>query len=432
VSATATTTVRSAVTTSALGKAAEMVTLVLLATVVPRVLGPAAYGRFAVPLTIVTLGSLALTLGGPTLMARFVPAAPPEDRVALARSLGTRLARGRALQLAVIAAGVLVLVLVAPEDFPPVVSTLVLAALAVNVGTSIALQVTLGLGQAGPWSVRWPLQNAVLVVAVLALHPLDGSTAEVAAILLSGLSGAVLATVAVTPVLRLPAEPMPVPPGAIRFGVLQAAGAALVQFAQRGGVVAVALLGGTDTEAGYAALAIGIALGATYAILQAFTVALPHLSDASVDIEASEVRYRRMAAILLAVVLPGALLGVLALDAVVPIVFGDRFDGAADAFGPALAVVVLAPLSALLVQVSALRLRAGASLTGGIAAASAFVVVAVVAVPAWAAVGATTATLAGAVAGAVATLAVLPRAAGRLPLTSFVGAAAVVTLSAVV
>ena len=31
------------------GKAAELVTLALLATVVPRVLGPDEYGRFAVP-----------------------------------------------------------------------------------------------------------------------------------------------------------------------------------------------------------------------------------------------------------------------------------------------------------------------------------------------------------------------------------------------
>ena len=60
-----------------MGKAAEAVTLVLLATVVPRLLGPADYGRLSVVLTLVAVGSVALTLGGATLLSRYVPAAPP-------------------------------------------------------------------------------------------------------------------------------------------------------------------------------------------------------------------------------------------------------------------------------------------------------------------------------------------------------------------
>ncbi|MGH3834213.1 MAG: hypothetical protein ACRDSF_00695, partial [Pseudonocardiaceae bacterium] len=56
------------------GKAAEAATLLLLATVVPRALGPADYGRFAVALTVVAIGSVAMTLGGATLLARYVPA----------------------------------------------------------------------------------------------------------------------------------------------------------------------------------------------------------------------------------------------------------------------------------------------------------------------------------------------------------------------
>ena len=76
--------VRVAVGLSMAGKAAELVTLLVLATVVPRVLGPSDYGRFALPLTVVTVGTLALTLGGPTTVARFVPVAPPEQRVARA------------------------------------------------------------------------------------------------------------------------------------------------------------------------------------------------------------------------------------------------------------------------------------------------------------------------------------------------------------
>src|SRR5688572_28407776 len=109
---------RASVLGSMAGKTAEMVTLVLLATVVPRALGPEDYGRFSVPLTIVTLGSLALTLDGPIDMARFVPAAPERDRLALARSLGLRLARGRATQLAVIAVAAAGLAVARPETFP--------------------------------------------------------------------------------------------------------------------------------------------------------------------------------------------------------------------------------------------------------------------------------------------------------------------------
>ena len=265
---------RAAVAASVAGKTAEMVTLVLLATVVPRALGPAAYGRFAVPLTIVTLGSLAITLGGPTLMARFVPAAPVDERVALARAIGARLARGRAVQLAAIAAATAVAVIAAPGQFPPLDVALVLAALALNVGTTLALQVTLGLGRAGPWSLRYPLQNAVLIVAVLVLEPVAGDTGAIAAILISAVVGFTFAGVVVAPTLRGVVPPVEVPPGAIRFGAFQAAGAAFVQFSQRAGVLAVAVLAGSAAETGYTALAVGITLGATYAILQAFTVSL--------------------------------------------------------------------------------------------------------------------------------------------------------------
>ena len=50
------------------------------------------------------------------------------------------------------------------------------------------------------------------------------------------------------------------------------------QIVHRGGVVLVAVLAGASAEAGYTALATGLGLGVTYAVLQAFTVALPHLA----------------------------------------------------------------------------------------------------------------------------------------------------------
>ena len=51
------------VAASLAGKAAEMMTLLLLATVVPRTLGPADYGRVPLPLTGVSPGPPALPLG---------------------------------------------------------------------------------------------------------------------------------------------------------------------------------------------------------------------------------------------------------------------------------------------------------------------------------------------------------------------------------
>lgn len=391
--------VRLAVVTSLAGKAAELVTLLLLATVVPRALGPSAYGRFAVPLTVVTLGSLALTLGGHTVMARYVPAVAPEDRVALARRLGARLARGRGVQLLVLGAVWAVVVVGTPDRFPPVTSTMVYLALALSVGVTLALQITLGLGRAGPWSLRYPLQNAVLVIGVLVLHPWAGYEGSVLAILISVVAAAVFAAAAVLPILRLPVGPVALPEGAIRFGVLSAAGAALVQVAQRGSVLAVAVLAGSTRETGYAALATGIALGITYAVVQAYTVALPHLAareagtvDGAAGGEAVLVRLTRLLAL---VTVAGAVPAALLLDDLVPVVFGTDYTGAVAAFGPALAVVVLAPVHALLLQGAALRLLPEASLAGGMALAAGFVVTAVLAVPVLGAAGGTLAVLVG-------------------------------------
>jgi O-antigen/teichoic acid export membrane protein len=417
---------RSSIAASLVGKAAEMVTLVLLATVVPRALGPTDYGHFAVPLTVVTLGSLAMTLGGPTLMARFVPAAAPAERAALARTLGARLARGRAAQLAAVAALALAGVAWDPDRFPPSTTAVVVVALALNVATSLALQVGLGLGRAGAWSARFPLQNATLVAAVLALYPAFGTAGANAALVLSTLPAAALAAVVVAPIARAELPRVAVPSGAVRFGALQAGAAALVQAAQRGGVVAVAVLAGSPRETGYAALATGIALGATYAVLQTFTVALPHLTHGA----DGEVTLRRLAGGLLAAIVPAALVGAAVLDAVVPAVFGERFAGANTAVAIALAVVVFAPLYALGVQAAALRLRPEAALASGVATALGFVVAALVLVPQWGAAGATGAAFAGACAGTAASVRLLPGAAGgRVAAASYVGAAAVLAVA---
>ncbi|MFP3899684.1 MAG: hypothetical protein ACLFXM_02435 [Acidimicrobiia bacterium] len=422
---------RHSVTTSLVGKATELVTLVLLATVVPRVLGPERFGRFALPLTIVTLGSLALTLGGPTLMARYVPAAPAGERVALARALCVRLAQGRAGQLAVIAAATAAAAVAVPERVSPLDAALVVTALILNVAATLALQTTLGLGGTALWSFRYPVQNTVLIATVLVLEPALGHRGGLVAILLAGLVAAGIGAAAVRPVLGPGHPEVAIPAGAIRFGALHAAGAALVQATHRGVVVAVAVLAAGSVETGYAALAVGIALSVTHAVLQAFTVSLPHLaagraSGTRVGASPAEATLRRLAGALLALLVPATVTIAALLDRLVPTALGPGYQGAEAALVPALAVVVLAPLGALVVQAAALRLRPEVPLASGMACVLTFLVLASLLVPVWGAAGGTAATLAGTAAGALLGIRRLPGAAGwRVTTASFVGTAAV-------
>jgi O-antigen/teichoic acid export membrane protein len=424
---------RRPVVAGVVGKAAEAATLVALATLVPRLLGPADYGRFSVLLTLVALGSLALVPGGSTLAARYVPAAPAGERRALARALTLRAARARAAPFALLA--VAAVALVALGRVPPVEAACVLVALALNVAATLALQADLGLGRAGVWAARYPVQNAVLVAAVLALHAGAGREGAAAAVVVAGAAGLALAAVATASLwAAVPPVPCALPPGATRFGLVQGAAGVLTQVVQRGAVLAVALLAAeretgfaTEREAGFAAVATGAALAATYAVAQVFTVALPALTARHAAGTADpEAALRRMAGTLLAVVLPVAALGAAAVDAVLPVVLGPAYADAGAAFAPALAAVVLAPLAALAAAAAALRLRPEATLAGAAAGAAVFAAAALLAVPRWGAAGATAAALAGTATSAAVATARLPGAAGwRLAAVSLGGAAAV-------
>jgi O-antigen/teichoic acid export membrane protein len=80
---------------------------------------------------------------------------------------------------------------------------------------------------------------------------------------------------------------------------------------------------------------------------------------------------------------------------VVPVVFGEQFEGAETAMVIALAMLPLAPLTAITTQTAALRLRPGLRVCATGAGVSAFAVTAVLAVPHWEAAGGTTALLTG-------------------------------------
>lgn len=446
---------RGPVALSVAGKVAEAVTLLALAVIVPRVLGPADFGQFAVALTVVTLASVAMMLGGPTLMARYVPAAAPGERVALARALSTRLAIGRIAQLAALGVTAAVLVAVDPSAFPAGLTALVVLSLVLSVAATLLLQAGLGLGRTGAWSARYPLQNAVLVAGVAVLYPIAGVPGAVAAIAVSCAAALALGAACVGPLLRGGGAPVALPRGAMRFAVLQAAGGALVQVAHRGGVVAVALLAGSAVQTGHAALALGVALAATYAVAQVFTVSLPGLAKRAGEEreglvspspgsrpalvspddsrtgrpgrgDGGEAALRRLAGVALAVLLPAALGGALALEDAVPAVFGDGYVGAIEAFAPALAMVVLAPVNALALQAAALRLRPEATLGSAVAGVAAFLATAILLVPPLGATGGAAAALAGAVAATLASIRLLPGAVGAGVGTASLGGAAVV------
>lgn len=422
------------------GKAAEAGTLVLLAMLVPRLLGPVDYGHLTIVLTVVLTGTTALALGGTPMLSRFVPAAPPAQRLALARALGLRLAASRLGQLAVLAVVAVVLATIRPAAFPPLFTALTVVALGANVLATVALQVGLGLGRTVLWNLRWPLQNGVLVALVLLLYPLLGRTGAVLAVALSGGCALAVGAVAARGVLAARGPAPSLPSGALRFARSQGAGWVLLQLAQRGGVLAVALLAGDAVETGYAGLAIGVASAGTYAVLQLFVVSLPFLSldadvggsdAADVRMAHAEARLRRLAGLVLTVLLPGLLVGAAVLEDAVVLVFGVRYAAAAPVFAPMLALVVLAPVSALLLQVAALRVRADATLAGASVGAAVFALVAVLAVPGHGALGGAVATLSGAVATTVVMARQLPGAAGcRLGLVSAGGAAAALVLVA--
>ena len=422
--------IRTPVAGSLIGKAAEFGALALLVTIVPRVLGPEDYGAFALALSIVLIASSSLGLGGPALMARYVPTAAPSDRPALARAMALRVAQGRFLVTFVIAVVAVVLTWIDPGRFPAFETAVVVVALVLDVTATLLLQVGLGLGMTWAWNLRWALQNTVLLAGTVLVVALAGTAAAVAGVAIASGSACVLALLVVGPVLARAPAGAPIPPGAVRFGILQGASAVLVLVIHRGGVVAVALLGASSAETGYVALAIGIALAATYTVSQAFSSDLPGLAGlAQRDPAHAEERARRLAWTVLLVALP-LLLGITPLLVrLVPRVFGADFDGAEESVGVALAAVPLAPLVALGAQVVSLRLRPGLRVHSSAWGAGVFAVVALAAVPSWEATGGALAFLAGTLASALVIAAALRDAIPvRLVAVSLGGTACVLAL----
>jgi O-antigen/teichoic acid export membrane protein len=404
---------RSPVATGVVAKCVEAATLVALVAIVPRVLGPADFGVFALALSLVTIGSAAVSVGASPMLARFVPAAEASQRRAVAKTLGARLARRRALSTGLVVLAAVGLAATFPETFPPLATALVTLAFVLDVAATLCFQLALGLGRYRVWSFRYPLQNGVLTVAAIVLASGWGETGALVAIVVASGTSFVIGAIAGALPLRGGSSRAPAPAGAVEFGRYQALGGFLLLLAHRGGVVVVAVFASTR-ETGYAGLASGVGLAALYAAHQIFLLQLAALSErADEHPEAAEQQARRLAAQALVLLGAAAIVGAIVLDAALPAVFGEDFAGARSAFVPVLVLLPLIPLATLGSQLASLQLRPEVFARASAAGLAAFLVTAPAVSATWGAVGAPTSLLATTIAFLATLTVALPGLADR-------------------
>ena len=291
---------------------------------------------------------------------------------------------------------------------------LALVAVAVAFGTAATLlsQIALGLQRMAGWSLRYPLENGVIVVAALALYPGAGLDGAIAAIALGSAASLGLGVASAGRALR-GARRGTLPEGVLRFARLQAAGGALTQVVHRGAAPACALAGVGAAATGHTAIAVGAALAITYAVMQATLVVLPNAARVFADDEArAEAALRRVAGLAALVVVPACAGLAMAAEPILVAALGEDFRAAAPALRIALGAAALAPLWALGTQVAALRERPGATVAGAAAGAATFVFAAAILVPNGGASGGAWAMLAGVGATVAGTIVALGAAPG--------------------
>ena len=281
------------------------------------------------------------------------------------------------------------------------------------------------------WSARYPVQNAVLVIVALAGYAIFGSIGAMAALPVSSGVALALGLAGVAPAFRGVRPRRSLPAGVGRFAVIQGASGALGQFMHRGPVLFVALLVAGAAETGYAALATGVALAATYGVGQAFAVELPRLSalGAGAGIRSTS----RLAWAALAVLTPLAVLGAVLAQPLVPLIAGERYRPAATALAVALAILPLAPIGAAVNQAAALRYRPELRFASAAAGAVAVVVSCLLLVPSLEAEGGAAALVIGSAAAAlVGGIACSPSLGRLLPATSLASAGVVALIAVTV
>ena len=413
------------------GKALELVTQVLLVTVVPRLLGPAEFGRMTVALAIVTIGAIAISLGAPSAFGRFVPAEQEPRRSGLARSMTLEVLPTRVIQLAVVASITTLLVFMSSR-IDPLDAGLMFVALVAEVGAIVAAQVALGIGQTWIWSFRISARNLALLVLVPILAPLAGSAGVLTSVALGSLAGFAFAASRVVPLVRHAERGVPVPPGAMQFGRIAGMSLLLGQLTWRGPVFAASFLGLAAEEVGFVGLAASIAMAIIFAVRELFTVSLPEFVESwGRDQAATDRLMRRLGERAQWVLVAGAILGVVALDRVLPLVVGDRFTPAVAPMITVLAMLPLLPLPAMGMQSASLRLRPGIAVASDFLSLMVFAFAASILVPRWHAAGATGALLVAVITSSVIIARELPGVVTpRLLITGLAGTGAVLAIAA--
>ena len=387
---------RRALAASVVGKALEALGLAALVLLVPRALGATDYGGFAVALAVATGIATATGIGGPALFARVLAPLEGRSRHDVARALVLRIARTRALLLGGLAVAAAAAAWLAPGDVAPRHVALVGAAAALGTAATLLSQLALGTGHSAAWSLRYPLENGVIVVTALLLYPAVGLDGAIAAVAVGAAAALALGIASTRDALRGARAGTPLPAGALRFARLQTAGGALTQAVHRGAAPVCALAGAGALATGHAAIAAGAALAITYAVLQTMLVALPAaVRGHAHDRAGAEAVLRRTAVLCAAAVLPACALLALGAEPLLAAALGEGFRDGARALQIALAAAALAPLWALCNQLAALRGRPEATLAGAAAGAGAFAFVALVLVAPHGAAGAAAAMLAG-------------------------------------
>jgi hypothetical protein len=387
------------------GKLVELPPLALMFTLVPRVLGPARFGEFALGFFTVTLGSACVALSGAALMSRFIATAPPERRIHIAHLLAMDMGRRRLFQIAAVGVCGLLLALTLPGRFPPAFVAIVILALAVDLLATLCFQIALGLGRTTLWSFRYAIQNTTILVSTLLLTAAFGAKAAIGGLLIGSVTALAIGVAAVfAPLAAARADgnreqQVGLSADMSRFRTLKGLSNVLTQVAHRSGVILVAIVAGSRVQTGYAGLAIGASLTATYAIWQVFTVQLPAQSrETTRDHKGVEEALQRFARRAEFVSVSFALLAAAILSPAFSLLLGDSFLGARPAFALGIALIPLAPLTALGSQIATLRLRPDVEVRATALGAGVFFALALAAIPFWGATGATAALLVSALA----------------------------------
>ena len=408
-------------------KGAELATQALLLLLAPRALGPVAYGEFAVAFGAVSLAALGLGMGAPLAAIRYVPGAPPEERLALARALGRRVLATRALALAVLTvlaiAGIELLGSGAPW------AVVVAAALAAwfSVGSGIASELALALNRTRIWNARFPLENGLVVVGALVGHAALGSHGAIVGIACAaGATFLVLAPRVLSDLRRVPAEG-PVPAGLASYARLQTTTVLLFIMIVRGGPLTVIPLGHSSTQAGYAAIATGLAAAGSGVVMSLFNALLPRLSNAArTSVAGALEEARRAARLALSGAIAFSILAAALARPALDLTLGHGFAGARAAVVLALAAIPLGAVMGIASLQGSLRLRPGLVTLSWACGGIAFLVITAAAVPPLAARGASLALLGAFLAAALAATRLLgAEVLGRATLGALAGSGAI-------